>query len=29
VFLEAGLVSGIVGDIDFNLQFHGNFIVPL
>jgi hypothetical protein len=28
-FLESGLVGGIVGNVDLNLQFHGTFIVPL
>jgi GH25 family lysozyme M1 (1,4-beta-N-acetylmuramidase) len=29
MFLESGLVGGIVGNVDLDLQFHGTFIVPL
>jgi hypothetical protein len=29
VFLELDLVGGVVGDIDFDLQLHGVFIIPL
>jgi hypothetical protein len=29
VFLESGVVGGIVANVDLNLQFHGAFIVPL